>query len=405
MVIASDVGPVVRAIVVIAAKDLLQRGRDRSALIMGLVAPLALVFILDATLGGTGDGDGPAFDLAVVNNDDGEVGAAFDDMFDALVADGVADGRRVEDREALDRLVDDGTVHAGFVLDAGLTDRVIAGEPTTITVVGDPGSLVAVMAAEAVATAFAAEVDHFSMVSTALVGRDETGGGASGSTSGTLDSLSVEPPLALDRSAAEGRGYDNTTYYAVSMAVFFLFFTVQFGVLSLLDERQQGTLDRLLLAPVGPSTVLIAKLMASLVVGLATMAVLVVSTTVVVGAQWGGLGPVALLVVVGVLVAVSLALVAAGVAKTTEQAGVVSTILAVVLGLLGGAFFPVSEGPSYLNLLSYVSPHRWLLDGFREVSYGGGLVEVTTPLLALAVMLASTGAVGFLTAQRRLTPG
>ena len=34
------------------------------------------------------------------------------------------------------------------------------------------------------------------------------------------------------------------------MAVFFLFFTVQFGVTSLLEERNDGTLARLLAAPI-----------------------------------------------------------------------------------------------------------------------------------------------------------
>ena len=51
--------------------------------------------------------------------------------------------------------------------------------------------------------------------------------------------------------AATTKELDVTTYYAAGMAVFFLFFTVQFGVASLLEERKEGTLSRLLAAPIG----------------------------------------------------------------------------------------------------------------------------------------------------------
>ena len=45
-------------------------------------------------------------------------------------------------------------------------------------------------------------------------------------------------------------GIDPKTQVAAGMATFFLFFSVQFGVLGLLQERRQGTLPRLLAAPV-----------------------------------------------------------------------------------------------------------------------------------------------------------
>ena len=43
---------------------------------------------------------------------------------------------------------------------------------------------------------------------------------------------------------------DAGTFYAAGMAVFFLFFTVQFGVVSILDERRDGTLARMFAAPI-----------------------------------------------------------------------------------------------------------------------------------------------------------
>ena len=62
------------------------------------------------------------------------------------------------------------------------------------------------------------------------------------------------------------------------MAIFFLFFSVQFGVLSRLEERRDGTLGRILVSPVRPWSVLGGKLLTSLAIGIVSMAVLTVAT-------------------------------------------------------------------------------------------------------------------------------
>ena len=62
------------------------------------------------------------------------------------------------------------------------------------------------------------------------------------------------------------------------MAVFFLFFTVQFGVSSILDERRDGTLARMLVAPIRRGAVLGGKLLTSVALGAVSMVVLAVAT-------------------------------------------------------------------------------------------------------------------------------
>ena len=52
----------------------------------------------------------------------------------------------------------------------------------------------------------------------------------------------------------------------INLSVFFLFFSVQFGVLSILEEREGGTLDRILMAPIAKSAVMVGKMMSSLVI-------------------------------------------------------------------------------------------------------------------------------------------
>jgi len=124
------------------------------------------------------------------------------------------------------------------------------------------------------------------------------------------------------------------------MAVFFLFFTVQFGVTSLLEERNEGTLARLLAAPVSRASILGGKLLTSFLLGIISMTVLVVATTVLFGAAWGNPFGVAVLIVTAIMAATGIMALIATLARNAEQAANWQSVTAVILGLIGGTFFP-----------------------------------------------------------------
>lgn len=71
----------------------------------------------------------------------------------------------------------------------------------------------------------------------------------------------------------------------------------------------------------------------------------------------------ALLVAGPVLAGAGIMAAVAGVATTPEQAGNVQAIIAVLLGLLGGAFFQVAQGNNVLTNLAVLTPHHWFLRG------------------------------------------
>jgi ABC-2 type transport system permease protein len=382
---------------VIAAKDLLQRSRDRSAYVMGLVAPLGLVFILNSTLGSVDESI--TFDFGLVVTDGGEIAAGFEDALASLEAEGIVAVHRLGDRDALDEAVARGELPAGFAVEEGFSAAVRSGEPSQITVVGDPSASLSVGVARSIAESYAHEVSSLTIAVASI-----QAAGLVVDDPGQLAATGGEAPITLIAERTEGRGYDAASYYAISLSVFFLFFTVQFGLLSLLEEREVGTLNRLLASPIPAGAVLAGKLGSSFVLGVATMAILVVATTVVVGATWGNWLAVAVLIVAGVLTAIAFASLAAGVARTAEQAGTYGSLIATVLGLLGGAFFPLSEAPGYLNAVSYLSPHRWLLESLRDVSYGAGVGELGTALGVLGAFIVVAGGVGLASAGRRLVP-
>jgi ABC-2 type transport system permease protein len=201
-------------------------------------------------------------------------------------------------------------------------------------VLGSVDSPIGAQVAKSIAEAYADRVDSVRILATAA---HAAGVHASASQ---LIAAAADAPLALVDTSAQNRQLDTGTYYSAAMAVFFLFFTVQFGVASILDERRSGTLARMLVAPISRRSVLGGKLATSLALGVISMAVLALATYFLLSAHWGNALGVALLIASGVLAATCVMALVVTLARTPDQAQSWQAMVALVLGMLGGAFFP-----------------------------------------------------------------
>jgi ABC-2 type transport system permease protein len=88
-------------------------------------------------------------------------------------------------------------------------------------------------------------------------------------------------------------------------------------------------------------------------------------------------------------------------AKTAEQASVFSSIIAVVLGFLGGTFFPVGQSGGLLAQLRFITPHAWFMQGLGDLS-GGNVADVLPAVLALLVFGAVCGTLAVFGVRRGL---
>jgi len=136
------------------------------------------------------------------------------------------------------------------------------------------------------------------------------------------------------------------------------------------------------------------KALASLLVGLVSTVLLVVATTWLLQAEWGDPLGVALLIVGGVLAAVGVTALVATYARTTAQAGAMVSVVAVVGGLLGGTFFPISQA-GILGSVRFLSPQGWLMEGFQKLTYGGSASSVALAFAGVFSIAIMTGALAW----------
>jgi ABC-2 type transport system permease protein len=385
-----------RAALVIAAKDLSQRIRDRSAILLGLVAPLGLALIFSAIIP-SGD---TSFDVnvGVLNQDTGEITANFvEEVLPAVERDGVMETTSVGSENALRDDVESGTLNAGYVFPSGFTDDVQLARGAEALLLGNVDSSISTQIAKAVLDSYFAEVNAIGIAVAAAVLN-----GAPDADAIAAGAAATPAAVALADTEAANRELDITTFFSAGMAVFFLFFTVQFGVSSLLEERWYGTLPRLLGAPINRWAIVGGKAITSFVLGLVSMIVLAIGTTVMIGAEWGNPVGVLILMIAGVLSALGIMAVVAIVAKTPEQAANYQSIVAVALGLLGGTFFPLSQGPQVLALFSKLTPHAWFLQGLGDLSAGDGLEVVVIPMLAMLTFFVVTIGLAIVFGRKRV---
>ena len=386
----------------IAAKDLRLRIRDRSAFILGVIAPLGLAFIFNAVLGDVAEGAFvPVF--AVTDQDNGAVSSGFVGVLDQLDTEGIIEvAQRPASLEEARTLAEGNDVAASIVIPPGFSDAVVAGRDASVMIIASPDNPTSVEIARAITEGFASEVRTSQLAVTTAIAA--SGGSPSPELVAELsDRVAAGLPQAITVGAVETavRQLDLATFFAASMSVFFLFFTVSFGVNGLLEETQQGTIRRLLAAPIRMLSIVVGKAIVSFVLGLVSMTLLVVASSVLIGASWGNPVGVALLIVMGVASATGIMMVVAAFAKTPEQAGNLMSIIAVGLGMIGGVFFPSDLGSGVLAYLSYLSPHRWFLLGLSDLAGGGGLSMIVPSMAGLAVFTVVTWALAMARFSRK----
>ena len=102
--------------------------------------------------------------------------------------------------------------------------------------------------------------------------------------------------LKTNTQGAEAVEFDILAYMAPGMALLFLMYTVSYGGRSILQERSQGTLPRLMISPTSNTQVLGGKVLGIFLMGVAQVGILILASTIFFRVQWGdSLGVLALI--------------------------------------------------------------------------------------------------------------
>lgn len=160
--------------------------------------------------------------------------------------------------------------------------------------------------------------------------------------------------------------------------------------ISIVREKEKGTMEVLLVSPVKPLMIIIAKAIPYLALAFIILIIIMLMARYVLGVPLAGsLFWIIVISVIYILLALSLGLLISNVAKTQLVALLLSAmVLLVPIVMLSGMIFPVESMPEILQWISAVIPPRYYIDAMRKLMIMGvGIQDVAREVLILVGMV------------------
>ena len=159
--------------------------------------------------------------------------------------------------------------------------------------------------------------------------------------------------------------------------------------ISIVREKEKGTMEVLLVSPVRPLMVIIAKAVPYLVLAFGILITILLMARFVLGVPLAGsLFWILAVSTLYILLALSLGLLISNVAQTQLVALLLSAmVLLMPVVMLSGMLFPVESMPTILQWISAIVPPRYYIETMRKLMIMGvGIGEVAHEVAVLAVM-------------------
>lgn len=171
--------------------------------------------------------------------------------------------------------------------------------------------------------------------------------------------------------------------------IFGIFFIVQVIGTTILREKELGTYNRLMAAPISPARLLFGKLAPFYLVNVIQVAFMFLFGHFVFHISLGQcLSGLLVVTLATAAVANSLGLLIASISKTTEQMGPLSSLILISMATVGGIFIPYFEMPKMLQSLSFFTPHAWALKGFQDILVRGYNFSAILPTVCILLCFA-----------------
>ena len=209
------------------------------------------------------------------------------------------------------------------------------------------------------------------------------------------------------RSGSGARGQHYLEYFYPGALIMIVLFTSIFTMMSVIEDRKEGFLLSVLVAPISRSAIVLAKVLGGTTLS-AIQGLIFLVFAPAVGVHFG-LARFGLIVLITFLVSFCLTALGFAVAWQMESAQgfhAVVNLFLIPLWLLSGALFPISGASGWIRILMRVNPLTYGVEALRAALFpemASASFPLDSSILVLAVFSAVVFAVAFLLANRRST--
>lgn len=198
----------------------------------------------------------------------------------------------------------------------------------------------------------------------------------------------------------------NDAYMIPGVVILLLTIITTFvGALTLVKEKEIGTLEHIMVTPIKRHQLIFGKLLPYLIYAFIEMAVILKLAELVFDLTMvGSFATLYLLAAAFLFTTTGLGLLVSTIAGTQQQALFLAWFFMVFSMLLSGFFIPIANMPEWLQLITYLNPMRYMMTGVREIFIKGTptayLLDQLIPMVILGGILFLASVVRF---QKKLS--
>lgn len=210
--------------------------------------------------------------------------------------------------------------------------------------------------------------------------------------------------VVLGTGMGKAFGPDYHRYFFPGLIAMIALFTAIFATMAVIEDRQRGFLQQVLVAPGSRTAMIVGKVLGVLSVALIQLA-LVLPALPLGGFDLGQVawGTLLVVFVLGTVTITALSFALAWVVSSTHAYHALMGVVLVPLWLVSGAVFPVPEG-SWLAAVATANPMTYMVDGLRHAVGGApdalAFTSSATSVAVLAALAAIALTIASLVARR-----
>jgi ABC-2 type transport system permease protein len=171
-------------------------------------------------------------------------------------------------------------------------------------------------------------------------------------------------------------------------AILMLLFSVAGVGTSILEEKENGTINRLLYSPLKGSTILYGKMLFAFFISILQLTAMFLFAWLIFNMDLSVNIPGLILMIIATSFAVSsIGIFLAAIAKTRQQAQNLSTIIILVMSAIGGSMIPLFIMPSILQKIALLSVNYWGIQGFYDLFWRVLPLQDILPKIAILISI------------------
>lgn len=381
----------------IMKKDLLETTRNRMGLVLMIVMPMLLLamfgFIYPNTTAMPQD-----LPVAIIDLSHSEDSANFIAQLHAMNNNSVKmDFRMLNSVDDARTSINRGELYGAIIIPADFATLVSQGKTANVTVLYDNSN--PQIGAETLGEASGLISGMSGMKSAANVLQ-----------LGAKANVAVDPQAVLNPYSAQAQGTIPGTNYFNFLAPGMLIMSVMMSAMTgipegISQEKERGTFDGVLSAPINPISIIFGKTVALTLTGFIQGILVIILAVIFFGVTiHGSILLVFFLLFLGVFSFIGLGILFTSIAGDQKNSIMLINLLMFPMMFLSGVMFPVQQMPWFLQWISQIIPVTYAADAMRKVMIlNAGIQDVLLPISILVVFGIITMAIALPVFKRSMT--